>query len=70
MVMSREENIILSVDVLLETEDAILVDDSKVKVWLPKSQITFVHGTPQSPCPIFDLDIELPIWLATKKALI
>jgi len=50
-----------------ETPDAILVNQSGLKVWLPRSQIPYMSKQVQGekPCVI----LTMPDWLAKKKEL-
>ena len=55
----------ITVDILKETEAAILVTDSVTEAWLPKSQINY-DGEPGDKA----VEVELPEWLAEDKGLI
>ncbi len=63
--MNEAINIEITVDILRETDAAILVSDGDREVWLPKSQIEY-SGDPgdESVC------VEIPEWLAEEKGLI
>ena len=55
----------IDVDILRETDDAILVTDGSVEVWLPKSQIVY-----EGEAGDRNVEIILPEWMAEKKGLI
>ncbi len=52
--------------ILYETDLAIRFSDGGSPVWLPKSQIEIGEPDPKTKL----VDIEVPEWLAKKKALI
>jgi hypothetical protein len=54
----------ITVDILKETDRAILVTDSRNEAWLPKSQIEY-DGSKDTA-----VEIELPVWLAEKAGLV
>jgi hypothetical protein len=56
----------ITVDVLADTDAAILVTDSKTEAWLPKSLIEYDTGAGAGDT---DVEIELPVWLAEKAGL-
>jgi hypothetical protein len=53
------------VEIIRETEEAILVSDSEVEAWLPLSQIEIIEDRGAGV-----VLLELPIWLAREKDLI
>ncbi|MDR2054495.1 MAG: hypothetical protein LBQ10_01285 [Desulfovibrio sp.] len=57
----------ITVDIIRETADAILVTDSDRRAWLPKSQIEYDTDAGAGDTAV---DIELPVWLAEKEALV
>lgn len=61
------EPVEIDITILAETPDALLVDDSDVEVWIPKSQISNYD----SDWAINDMvKIEIPEWLATDRGLV
>ncbi|MDR1660641.1 MAG: hypothetical protein LBR94_09985 [Desulfovibrio sp.] len=56
----------ITVDIIRETDAAILVTDSNTQTWLPKSQIEYDTGAGEGDA---DVEIELPVWLAEKAGL-
>ena len=54
----------VTVDIVRETEKALLINDGTQEVWLPKSQITWTLRRDGM------LDISMPEWLAEEKGLI
>ena len=59
------ENVELFIQVIHETDDALLVDDGTKRVWLPTSQIYSIEEEREGYATI-----EIPEWLAEKKGLI
>lgn len=61
------EDVEIDVTIIATTPDALLVDDSDVQVWLPRSQILNYD----SDWSIDDIvKIEIPEWLATDRGLV
>lgn len=60
------ETIEIDVDILRETEAALLVSDGGRQVWLPKSQIE----NPDDLSPGDSGEIIVPVWLAEEKGLV
>jgi hypothetical protein len=58
-------NTTITVDILRETDAGIFVSDSRVKVWLPKSQIEYTGDIGDKA-----VEVELPVWLAEKSFLV
>jgi hypothetical protein len=55
----------ITVDILRETADAILVDDGDWRLWLPKSKVEY-----DADIPAEAVEIRLPVWLAEKEGLV
>jgi hypothetical protein len=55
----------LTVDIIRETADAILVDDGDRQVWLPKSLIRY-----RADVPAEAVEVEVPEWLAEREGLV
>ncbi len=63
--MSRNtEQIEITVEILRESDRAILVSDGDVQEWLPKSQIEYEGEVGQT------VVVTIPTWLAQDKNLI
>lgn len=59
-----EDTVWIDVDIISETPKAWLLSDSKVKDWVPKSQIVDWEDEPQ----VGDSNrVEIPTWLAEEK---
>lgn len=63
--MSRNSLVDLSLNLITETKEAILVSDGKREAWLPKSQIEYEVGKDG-----IDVTVTLPAWMATQKELV
>lgn len=62
----REPNLVeVDVDTITVTDQAILVSDSKVECWLPKSLIEDYKGNEDSPTTIL-----IPEWLAIREGFV
>ena len=60
-----------TVELVAETDPAILVDDGDVEVWLPKSQIEFERKPPsRKNTERPTLIITAPSWLLEEKGLV
>lgn len=61
-----DETVDVFVEILKETDKAILATNGGPKVWLPKSQIEGDAGyEPGEAC-----EITMPVWLAEDKGLV
>ena len=60
-----KEMVDIFVDIIRETEKALLVTDGVIETWLPKSQIEIIETYKDNGA-----DIELPEWLAIDKGLV
>jgi|GEM_PF-1545835 len=61
-----EETIVLDLEIIRQTEKAILAFDGDTQVWLPKSKCTVLCQLPMSDL----FEIECPEWIAEDKGLI
>ena len=63
--MAKSDLIDIVVLFRTETANAVLVNDLKKLVWLPKSQIEIVKSKTDKTCTV-----TLPEWLAIEKGLV
>jgi hypothetical protein len=55
----------ITVDILRETADGILVFDGDCRLWLPKSKVEY-----EADVPAEAVEIRIPVWLAEKEGLV
>lgn len=69
--MSRHDPVILTMELLSEAENTILVADGDHEdgVWLPKSKVEWERKSPIHQRPEI-IEITLPEWLAMDRELI
>ena len=67
--MSKNDELVwIDAHILAETELAVRVDvGTKIKAWIPKSQIKDNSGEIEIGA---DIELEIPEWLASEKGLI
>ena len=63
--MPNNKTVEVTVDIIHETDAALLVSDAGEEVWIPKSQIT-----EEIPMSGNTSQLEIPEWLALEKGLI
>ena len=65
--MSKYDPVVITVEILRETEKAFLVTDGFKEDWIPKSQIDFKSSYTTVREVGETGDLEIPEWLAEKK---
>lgn len=66
MNVNPNENIFVEVELVLETDKALLVMYKTEQIWLPKSKITYDDEKESGEM----IEIGVPLWLARTKSMI
>lgn len=66
--MSKSTEVELEVTVKVVTDKALLINDGKIDVWLPKSQISDWSGSEELDRNV--TSVFVPEWLAIEKGLV
>lgn len=66
--MSKSADVELEVTVKAVTDKALLINDGKIDVWLPKSQISDWSGSEELDRNV--TSVFVPEWLAIEKGLV
>jgi len=61
--MNRGESVLITAEIIRETDLAILIHHNGEEIWLPKSQIDYDGDVGD------EADIEIPEWLADEKGI-
>lgn len=67
--MARHDPVELTLELLTQTENALLVTDGITECWLPVNKIEWTQRSPPNRRPII-IEATLPEWLAMDRELI